>query len=168
MEQVELAPQAAVVAALGLLEPEEILVELLLAWPGGAVDALQLRIVRVAAPIGAGHAHQLEGLAEAAGRRQMRPRAQIDEIALAVDADLLGGRNLADIFGLVALADAGEERDRPVAVPDLAGNLLVAADDLMHPLLDPGQVFRGERGVACEIVVEAGFGRRAEGHLAVG
>src|SRR5204863_2650931 len=127
VEQVELAPQAAVVAALGFLELEEILVEILLARPSGAVDALQLRIVRVAPPIGAGDAHQLEGLAEPAGRRQMRPDAQIDEIALAVDADLLGRWDLADIFGLVALADAGEELDRSVTVPDLAGDLLVAA-----------------------------------------
>src|SRR6266566_5614555 len=108
VEQVELAAQATVVAAFGLLELEEILVELLLARPRGAVDPLQLRIVRVAAPIGAGDAHQLEGLAEPAGRRQMRPRAQIDETALAIDADLLRGRDLADVFGLVALADAGE------------------------------------------------------------
>ena len=112
MEQVELAAELAVVAALGLLEPEEVLVELLLARPGGAVDALQLGVVGIAAPIGAGHVHQLEGLAETAGRRQMRPDAQIDEIALAIEADLLAGRDFADIFGLVALADAAKRSDR--------------------------------------------------------
>src|SRR6266700_6016899 len=168
VEEIELAPQAAVVAALGLLEPEEVLVEFLLAWPGGAVDPLQLGSVRVAAPIGTGHAHQLEGLTEPAGRRQMRPNAQIDEFALAVDADLLRRRDLADILGLVALADAGEERDRPVAVPDLTGDRLVAADDLAHPLLDAGEVFRGERLIAPEIVIKAVVGRRAEGDLAFG
>ena len=156
------------VAALGLLEAEEILVELLLARPGGAVDPLQLRVVGVAAPIGAGHVHQLERLAEMPGRRQMRPDAQIDEIALAVEADLLACRDLADIFGLVALADAGEEGDRGVALPDLAGDLLVAADDLAHPLLDLLEVFRGERLVAGEIVIEAGLGRGAEGDLGLG
>src|SRR6266542_673405 len=117
VEQVELAAEAAVVAPLGLLEPEEILVELLLVRPGGAVDPLQLGILRVAAPIGAGDVHQLKGLAQPPGRRQMRPDAQIDEIPLAIEADLLLGRDLADIFGLVALAEAVEKGDRLVALP---------------------------------------------------
>ena len=39
------------VAALGLFEPEEILVKVFLGRPGGAVDALQLRVPRVAAPM---------------------------------------------------------------------------------------------------------------------
>ncbi len=129
MKQVELAAEPAMVAAFGLLEPEEVLVELLLARPGGAVDALQLRVARVAAPIGAGHVHQLERLAEMPGRGQMRPDAQIDEAALAVEADLLVRRDLADIFGLVALADASEEGDRGVALPDLAADLFVATYD---------------------------------------
>ena len=157
MEQVELAAEPAVVAPLGLLETEEILVELLLARPGGAVDALQLSVVRVAAPIGSGHIHQLEGLPEPPRRGQMRPDAQIDEVALAVEADLLLGRDLADIFRLVAFADAVEEGDRLVALPHLAGDRLVAAYDVAHALLD-----------AREIVVEAGFGRRAEGNLGLG
>src|SRR5437764_16558 len=116
MEQVEFAAELAVVAALGFLEPEQVLVKLLLAGPGGAVDALQLRVPGVAAPIGAGHIHQLEGLPEPAGRGEMRPDAQIDEIALAVEADFLIRRDLSDIFGLIALADAVEERDGLVAL----------------------------------------------------
>ena len=64
MEEVELAPEPAMVAALGLFELEEILVELLLARPSGAVNALQLGIPRVAAPIGACDVHQFERLTE--------------------------------------------------------------------------------------------------------
>ena len=168
MKQVELAAEPAMVAAFGLFEPEEILVELLLVGPGGAVDALQLRVARVAAPIGAGHVHQLERLAEMAGRGQMRTDAQIDETALAIEADLLARRDLADIFGLVALADAGEEGDRGVAVPDFAGDLLVAAHDLAHPLFDLFEVFGREGLGAGEIVIKAGLGRRAEGDLGLG
>src|SRR5688572_28581187 len=106
MEQVELATELAVVALFGLLEAEQVLVELLLARPSGAVDALQLGVIRVVAPVGAGLVHQLEGLPEPARRRQMRPDAQIDETALAIQADLRVGRDLADVFGAVALADA--------------------------------------------------------------
>src|SRR4029077_959780 len=42
VEEIELAAKPAMVAALCFLKPEEILVEILLAGPGGAVDALQL------------------------------------------------------------------------------------------------------------------------------
>src|SRR5437764_7612550 len=120
VKQVELASELAVVPPLGFFQAKKVLVELLLARPGGAVDPLQLRVVRVAAPIRAGHVHQLESLAEPAGRRQMRSDAQIDEIALAVEADFRFGRDLADVFGLVALADAAEKPDRLVAVAHLA------------------------------------------------
>src|SRR5204863_5577026 len=108
MEQVELAPELAMVAAFGLFEPEQVLVQFLLVRPCRAVDPLQLGIVRVAAPIGAGNIHQLEGLPEPAGRWQMRTDAEIDEIPLPVQADLLLGRDLADIFGLITFADAVE------------------------------------------------------------
>jgi hypothetical protein len=121
VEQLELAADPAMVAPLGLLETEQVLVELFLARPGGAVDALELRVLRVAAPIGAGDAHQLERLAEMPGRGQMRPDAKIDEIPLPIEADRLVGRDFLDPFRLVALADPGEEGDRLVALPHLAG-----------------------------------------------
>src|SRR5438094_2859555 len=89
VEEVELAAEPAMVATLGFFEPEEVLVELLLARPCGAVDALQLGVSGVPAPIGARHTHQLESLAERAGRGQMRPGTQIDKPALPIQADLL-------------------------------------------------------------------------------
>src|SRR5437899_4220143 len=151
------------VAAFGFLEPEEILVELLLVGPSGAVDALELGVPGVAAPIGARHVHQLEGLAEIAGRGQVRPDAKIDKPALSIEADLLLARDFADIFGLIDFADFAEKGDRGVPVPDLARDLLVAADDFAHPLLDLVEIFRSERLAAGEIVIKPGFRRRAEG-----
>jgi hypothetical protein len=62
VEQVHLRAQLAVVALGGFFEPEEVRVELLLVEPAGAVDAGQLRVLLVAAPVGAGDAHQLERL----------------------------------------------------------------------------------------------------------
>src|SRR5262252_1043651 len=67
MEEIELAPQATMIALVGFLELEEVLLQRLVVGPGGAIDALQLLIARVAAPIGARHLHQLEGMAELAG-----------------------------------------------------------------------------------------------------
>ena len=52
-EQVELGAQLAVVAALGLLEPLQVRLEVVLGRPRGAVDPGQLRVLLVAAPVGA-------------------------------------------------------------------------------------------------------------------
>ncbi len=50
-EQVELGPEAPVVALLGLLQEGEVLLELVLGRPGRAVDALQLLVLLVAQPV---------------------------------------------------------------------------------------------------------------------
>ena len=60
VEQVELAADAAVIALLGLFEPLQIVLELLVVGPGRTVDALQHRVLRVTAPIGARDLRQLE------------------------------------------------------------------------------------------------------------
>ncbi len=53
VEQVELPAEPAVIAPLGLLEAMQIVVELLSARPGRAIDALQHGVAAVATPIGA-------------------------------------------------------------------------------------------------------------------
>ncbi len=58
MEQVHLAAELAVVALLGFLELREVGLELILGREGGAVDALELRVVAVATPIGARKLHR--------------------------------------------------------------------------------------------------------------
>jgi len=168
MEQPHLAADAPVVALLRLLQHMEVAVELLLVRPAGAVDALQLRVLRIAAPIGPGQLRQLEGFAELARRGQMRPRAHVEPAALAVDRDLLVLRDLADPFGLEALAMLAEVIGDAVAAPDLAGDLLVAVDDLAHALLDGGEIIRREGRLAGEIVIEAVLDRGAEGDLGAG
>ena len=70
------APEATVVAPRRLLEPLQVGVERLLALPGGAVDALQLRVLLVAAPVRRRGAHQLEGR-DALGGRQVRTAAEV-------------------------------------------------------------------------------------------
>ncbi len=81
-EQVELGPDAAVVAPLGLLEAVEVLGQRLVGLPGRAVDALQLGAVLVAAPVGAGHPQELE-VPEPTRRRHVGAPAQVDELAVA-------------------------------------------------------------------------------------
>ena len=98
----------------------------------------------------------------------MRSDAEIDEIALAIETDRLAPGDLGDPLRLVALADALEEGDRRVALPDLAGDRLVAPDDVAHPRLDLLEVLGRERRGASEIVIESVFGGRAEGDLGFG
>src|SRR5436305_12064180 len=165
VEQVELAAEAAMVAAFGLFEPEQVLVKLLLVRPSRAVDPLQLRLIRVAAPIGAGNIHQLEGLPEPPGRGEMRPDTEIDEIALPIEADLLLGRDLADVFGLITFADAVEEGDGLVAIPHFTVDRLVAPHDVAHALLDALEPAGRERRRPRAVVIKPGLGRRASGNV---
>src|SRR6185437_6212272 len=102
------AADAAVVALLLLLEPHEVRVEFLGIAPGGAVDALELRVLGVAAPIRAGDLGQPEGVADLAGRLEMRSAAQVVPVAMPVDRHVLARRDALDQLGLVALAHAPE------------------------------------------------------------
>src|ERR1700674_5254104 len=108
MEEIELAPETAVIALLRFLQSMEILVELRPLRPRGAVDARQHGIAVIAAPVGARHLHQLEGAADLARRRHVRPAAEIEPIALLVDLDRLLARNGVDELDLEHLAAGGE------------------------------------------------------------
>ena len=100
-EEVQLAAEPAVVALRGLLDALEVLVELLLRVEERAVDALQHRLLLVAAPVRPGDAHQLE-LGHLARALDVRPLAEVDEVALPVQTDLLVG-DLVDQLELVRL-----------------------------------------------------------------
>src|SRR5262249_35862730 len=84
MEEVHLAAELTVVAFLGFLQLLEIGGEFRLGGPGGTVNALQLRPLRVAAPVGTGKMGDLEGLANLAGRGHVRTAAEIEPFALPV------------------------------------------------------------------------------------
>ncbi len=168
VEQAHFAAQAAMIALFRFGQHEQILVKLFLGGPGGAANPLKLRILGIAAPIGAGHAGQFEGMARLGGGRQMRPGAQVQPVALGIDRDFLLRRDFGNPFGLEGLALTLEEGHRLVPGPDFAHDRQVAIDDLVHPLLDRHQIVRGERVCPVEIVIEAGFGRWAERHLRAG
>ena len=83
-EQLHLAADLAVVPLARLLLRHEPLVELRLVRKRGAVDTLQLRVILVAAVVGGGNAEQLVGLG-VAGAHDVRPGAEIDELAVLVE-----------------------------------------------------------------------------------
>ena len=165
-EQVELAPELAMIALLRFLQAPEILVELLLAQPGGAIDALEHRVLLVAAPVGARRRQQLEE-AHLSRPADVRPPAQVDEVALPVERHAVGGDALEDL-DLEALPTPPEEGDRLRARHLLPLERDVGLADHAHLVLDAREVLRGERLALGEVVVEAILDGGADGHLHVG
>src|SRR3954454_6395524 len=100
-EEVELAAEPAVVAAARLLQPLQVRLEIRLRVEGGAVDAGQLRLRGVAAPVRAGEVRELERL-DRLRVLQVRAAAEVGEVALRVERDLPLGA--VDELGLVLLA----------------------------------------------------------------
>ena len=180
-EQVHLLAQLAVVALGGLLHALHVGLQVVLAGPCGAVDALQHRVLLGAAPVGGGHALQLEGLDEA-GVRQVRAAAQVlpDGVALAVHVVVHAQLGLADLGGglgvergllvsdqfelvrLVGLLGAGLLFGDRAAAERLRG-----LDDPLHALLDLLEILRGERILDVEVVVEAVLDDRTDAQLGV-
>src|SRR5262249_19924380 len=79
-EEVQLAAEPPMVAPLRLLQPVEVLVQLLLREERVPVDALHLRVALASHPVGLRRVlAQLEGL-DLAGARQVRPEAEVDEV----------------------------------------------------------------------------------------
>ncbi len=168
VEEVHGPADLAVVALLGLFQPRQMGFEVGLAGPRRTIDALELSVAMVAAPIGAGQLHQFERLADRLRRGQVRPQAQVLPLALAIDRDRLALGQVGDDLGLVGLADRLEVGDGLGAVPDFAHDLLVAVDDLLHALFDLGQIIQAERRLAGEVVIEPVLDGRADRDLRAG
>ncbi len=84
-EQVELLAQQSMVAFGRFFKASEVCVQILLRKKGGAVDALQLRVLLVSQPISSGQREHFEGL-HAACRRHVRTAAEVYELAIAIEA----------------------------------------------------------------------------------
>ena len=166
-EKIELLAQLAMVALLGFLELGEVFVEFLLGEPGGAVDALQLAVVLVALPIGAGDGEQLERL-DLGGRRQVRAAAEVDEMRpqRVFGEDVVGA--LFDELDLHRLVHLAVFFEAGFLFGEAALVLQVLRLEFPHLLLDALQVFGAERLAAVEIVVEAVLHGRSDAQLGVG
>ena len=185
-EQVQVGADPPVVAALGLGQPVQVRVQRLGRLPGGAVDPLQLRVRLVAAPVGGRAAGQLEGR-DVPGGRHVRAAAQVApdpfagvRVQVVVDGQLAGA-DLDALLGVGFGAGVGLEVDQlelvrlggelGLGVVDRvdhpAGEPLAGLDDLAHPLVEVGEVLRGERPRDVEVVVEAVLDRRADAELGV-
>src|SRR5262245_39694757 len=90
VENLELAADAAMVAAAGFLELVEVLVELFLGLEERAIDALEHRVLLAAPPVGAGDAHELEGR-DLLRRVQVAAAAEVGEGAMGALRDPVVG-----------------------------------------------------------------------------
>ena len=84
----------------------------------------------------------------------MRAAAEVDPVALAVQGDGFRGGQVLNKLGLVFLPLRLEEGDGLVPVDHPALKLCGTADNVPHLGLYGGEVVRGERLVAGEVVVE--------------
>ncbi len=151
MEQVQCLADLAMVALLGFFQLMQVGLEILVAEPRRAVDAREHRVVGIAAPIRAGHLHQLER-AQLARVRHVRAAAQVGEFALRIERKLFVRGNALDDLGLVFLADAAEEIHRLVARFHAARHGQLFLDDLFHLRLDLHQIVWRERALVGEVV----------------
>ena len=85
-EELQFLAKLAMIALLRFLEHREVVVELLFCFEGGAVNALELRILLVAFIVSARDAGELER-ADVSGAHDMRPGAKVDEVAVAIERD---------------------------------------------------------------------------------
>src|SRR6202020_2550074 len=115
-EQVELRPELAVVAPLGLLEQLQVVVLSGAGLPGGAVDPLELRVLLAPAPVRARVPHQLER-GDLPGGRDVRASAEVlpAELAgLGVDVVVDGQHARAYLSGrLVVASGRSLDADQP-------------------------------------------------------
>ncbi len=118
----------------------------------------------VASPVGTGHLHQLENLEFGRGRH-VRTTTKVDELALAIEGNLLTSRNGADQLSLVVLALSQEKFDGLVPIPDFADNRNVALGQLPHALLDGYEVFGRKWALVSEVIIETVFDHRPDSHL---
>ena len=97
------------VALLGFLELGELGVELLLVEERRAVDALKHLAVGPALPVGPGDREQLER-PDLAGVGNVRAAAEVDELALAVEAEhAVLVQLFVDVLDLEGLPQVGDE-----------------------------------------------------------
>jgi hypothetical protein len=170
-EEVELSAEPAVIASLGLLEPDEVRLQVVPGRPCRAVDPLEHRADLVTAPVRPGELHELER-AQPAGGGHVRTQAQIRPGAVAVDAHGVAGRDLAlllpdgcDDLALERLV--GEALERLIALDLFTDERLVGRHDLGHARFDRLQVLGPERPWQLEVVVEAVLHRRSDAERGV-
>ena len=162
------------IALLRFLEHREVVVEFLFGFERGAVNALKLRILFVALVVRAGNGGQLE-CADVSRAHHVRPGAEIDEIAVAIERNFFVGRNVFDdvefeFAGLGTFAQRGEpaflsEFERFVSRNFDSFERMVRFDFVFHLGLDLFEIIRRDAVGKIDIVIKAVLHRRPRSEL---
>ncbi|MNO25723.1 hypothetical protein D3C76_155660 [compost metagenome] len=164
VEQAQALADLAVVAFFGFFDALDVRSQLLLVGPGGAVHALQLLVLGITAPVGAGQLGQLEGFQETRVRH-VRTAAHVDVFFVIVQAHGLLVRHVFDQAQLVVFATGLEHFDHFGARSDFLDHVVIFLDQLLHALFDGGQVVRGERTFEGDVVIETFVDDRTDDHF---
>ncbi len=166
-EQVQFLAELAVVALLGFLQQHEVFVQFLLLGEGDGVKAGELLALLIAAPVGPGHAEHLHRF-DGRGVRQVRPAAEVGEVALSVEAD---GAVLeaVDQLQLVFVALLLEVGDGLGLGHFAAGEDFLPRGQLLHLVLDGLEVSVADHLVAqVDVVVKAVLDGRTDPEFGAG
>ena len=167
VKQVEFSAQFAMVALFRFFQACQVLLQIVLASPGRAINTLQHLVLAVTTPVSARDLHQFEVL-ELAGAGHVGATAQVFEVAFTVETHVLVCRDAGDDFGFVVFAQALEVGDSLVSGQNAADHRFVFAGQLGHALFDGDQVFGGERTAIREVVIKAVFDHRTDRDLRLG
>ena len=161
-EEFEIFADLAVVAGAGLLDLVEVSGEFFLGGEGGAVDALELFVLLVAAVISTGDGEELEGF-DLLAVTDVGAGTQVHELAVLVERDLFALGNVVEAAEFVGfLATGFDDFDGLLAGDLFAAKGLVLFDDHSHLGFDLFEIFGREFVVEIEIVIEAGVGGRTD------
>ena len=160
----QLPPQLVVVALERLLLLDQVGVQLLLGREGHAVNALQHLVLLVALPVRPGALRQAEGL-DRPGAEQVRPGAQVGELALPVKADGLALRQLLNQLHLVGLLPLGHQAHGLGPGELKALNPEIFLDNLLHLGLQRPQHLGGKGNLRIDVVIKAVLNGRTDREL---
>mgnify|MGYP001553040669 CR=1 FL=1 len=94
--------------------------------------------------------------------------AEVFPVALPVNGDLFARGDAGDDLGLVFLAESTEVFHRIVPLHDLPADRHVRLRELFHTAFDGFEIFRRERPLEGEVVVEAVLDHGSDGDLGLG
>ena len=144
----------------------EVILQIFFAGPSRAVNALQHFVFAITAPISSRQFHEFEVL-ELACAGHVRAAAQIFKRAFFVQTHIFIGRNAANDFCFVMLAEPFEISHRLITRQHTAQHRLVFVGQFGHALFDGSQIFQGERTAVREVVIKTVFNDRANGDLCI-
>ena len=165
-ENAQLLTQLTVITLLRLFDPVQIFLQLFLIREGGSVDSGKHLVLFAASPVSSCQTGKLDGL-HVFGIVQMRARAQIHELSLAVKADHRVLRQILDQLHLIVLVSLLHEGDRLIAGKRKALQRQTLLHDFLHFLFNGGKILAGNWLLKLEIIVKPVFNGRSDRQLRI-